>query len=103
MKTWVNGGEQLFPALERIFNGSDTALAANGTDSAWEFTAYDASGKKLDKFQTVVNGTKINGKNALNFEICSDMHSTSHQGEPGTDSGVPIGGYVELKLKLKNI
>ena len=29
------------------------------------------------------------------------MHSTSHQGEPGTDSGVPIGGYVELKLKLK--
>lgn len=96
-----NGGEQLFPALERIFNGSDTALAANGTDSAWEFTAYDASGKKLDKFQTVVNGTKINGKNALNFEICSDMHSTSHQGEPGTDSGVPIGGYVELKLKLK--
>ena len=70
-------------ALERIFNGSDTALAANGTDSAWEFTAYDASGKKLDKFQTVVNGTKINGKNALNFEICSDMHSTSHQDDKG--------------------
>ena len=38
-------------------------------------------------------------KNALNFEICSDMHSTSHQGEPGTDSGVPIGGYVELEIK----